>query len=219
MLRKLLVTAAALSLAGPAAAATFTIGVNSNAAIPTNNDFKSQLNGLGFDRYAFTGATLNVVAAATEAWTIDFSLFGFENAATNTFTGGTASFTYSGGPVTSSSPLTGGISGVGNFSLTNLSSLQFTSAGKPSATARVGDAGFGLFYKSGAATSGLSNIYFGYDDNLQVDDNHDDGIFRASIRTTGAVPEPASWAMMIGGMGIVGMSLRSRRRKTVAAIA
>ncbi len=32
-----------------------------------------------------------------------------------------------------------------------------------------------------------------------------------------AVPEPASWAMMLGGLGLVGSALRSRRRNTVAA--
>lgn len=31
------------------------------------------------------------------------------------------------------------------------------------------------------------------------------------------VPEPATWAMMIGGLGFVGVSLRARRRNVVAA--
>jgi len=33
--------------------------------------------------------------------------------------------------------------------------------------------------------------------------------------TTGAVPEPATWAMMIAGFGMVGFSLRSRRKHSV----
>ena len=33
----------------------------------------------------------------------------------------------------------------------------------------------------------------------------------------GAVPEPASWALMLGGFGLVGSAMRSRRRVTVAA--
>lgn len=37
--------------------------------------------------------------------------------------------------------------------------------------------------------------------------------------TGGAVPEPATWAMMIAGFGIAGMSLRSRRRNAVASLA
>ena len=34
---------------------------------------------------------------------------------------------------------------------------------------------------------------------------------------TGGVPEPASWALMIAGFGMVGGALRSRRRTSVAA--
>jgi hypothetical protein len=36
--------------------------------------------------------------------------------------------------------------------------------------------------------------------------------FEIDNLATGAVPEPATWAMMIVGMGLVGMSLRSRRQ-------
>ncbi len=32
-----------------------------------------------------------------------------------------------------------------------------------------------------------------------------------------AVPEPASWAMMIGGFGVAGAAMRTRRRKTALA--
>ena len=35
--------------------------------------------------------------------------------------------------------------------------------------------------------------------------------------STAAVPEPASWALMIGGLGLVGGALRTRRRNVVAA--
>ncbi len=31
----------------------------------------------------------------------------------------------------------------------------------------------------------------------------------------GAVPEPASWAMMVGGFSLIGGALRSRRRAAV----
>lgn len=37
------------------------------------------------------------------------------------------------------------------------------------------------------------------------------------LSTTAAVPEPATWAMMIGGFGLVGFALRSRRRNATAA--
>ena len=40
--------------------------------------------------------------------------------------------------------------------------------------------------------------------------------FRASLTSDGAVPEPATWALMIGGFGLAGAALR-RRRAAVAA--
>ncbi len=39
------------------------------------------------------------------------------------------------------------------------------------------------------------------------------------ISNPGAVPEPATWAMMIGGFGMVGGSMRYRRRKTTVTFA
>ncbi len=49
---------------------------------------------------------------------------------------------------------------------------------------------------------------FGFDD-LTVGD----------VAQVNPVPEPATWAMMIGGVGMVGGSLRNRRRKTTAVFA
>lgn len=47
------------------------------------------------------------------------------------------------------------------------------------------------------------------------------GFFLDNINTgaSGAVPEPASWAMMIAGFGLVGGSLRTRRTKVAARLA
>ena len=41
--------------------------------------------------------------------------------------------------------------------------------------------------------------------------------YLVKLTYTGAVPEPATWAMMIGGMGIAGGALRRRRTAAVAA--
>lgn len=41
------------------------------------------------------------------------------------------------------------------------------------------------------------------------------GNFR--IDATGAVPEPASWALMVGGFGLIGVAARRRSAKVVAA--
>jgi hypothetical protein len=45
-----------------------------------------------------------------------------------------------------------------------------------------------------------------------------DYLGQASFMAT-AVPEPVTWAMMIAGMGMIGGSLRYRRRKTNVAFA
>jgi len=38
----------------------------------------------------------------------------------------------------------------------------------------------------------------------------------ATVAIGGSVPEPASWALMLGGFGLVGGALRSRRRQAVS---
>lgn len=42
-------------------------------------------------------------------------------------------------------------------------------------------------------------------------------IGEVAFRTGAVVPEPAAWALMIGGFGLVGASLRRRRTAIVAA--
>lgn len=37
-----------------------------------------------------------------------------------------------------------------------------------------------------------------------------------TVGTSGAVPEPASWALMLGGFGLVGGAMRSRRKAVVS---
>ncbi|MES2289341.1 MAG: PEPxxWA-CTERM sorting domain-containing protein [Pseudomonadota bacterium] len=46
-----------------------------------------------------------------------------------------------------------------------------------------------------------------------------DGFGNVAPPNTGGVPEPATWAMMIGGFGMVGASMRYRRRKTTVSFA
>lgn len=41
----------------------------------------------------------------------------------------------------------------------------------------------------------------------------------APVFATPAVPEPASWGLMLGGFGLVGASLRSRRRRSTVTFA
>jgi hypothetical protein len=55
--------------------------------------------------------------------------------------------------------------------------------------------------------------------NYNVIDGKSDGFKLYSVNAVAqAVPEPATWGMMIGGMGIAGMTLRRRRRAAIAQI-
>ena len=65
----------------------------------------------------------------------------------------------------------------------------------------------------------LTNVfYIGYDDQITgADDNHDDLIIRATVSP--AVPEPATWAMMLLGFGAAGFAMRRRRAPVLAQAA
>lgn len=44
-----------------------------------------------------------------------------------------------------------------------------------------------------------------------------DGLFRVTVsEATTAVPEPAAWAMMVGGFGVIGAAMRRRQRTSVS---
>jgi PEP-CTERM motif len=65
----------------------------------------------------------------------------------------------------------------------------------------------------GVSFSGIAkSIDFGGGANFVA---YDDITFGSA--TPGAVPEPATWAMMIGGFGMVGGAMRYRRRKTAVS--
>ena len=80
--------------------------------------------------------------------------------------------------------------------------------------ATVGQAGFGIFVPQGTVSGqSLSTFYFAYDDQAtNPDRDYDDMIIRAVVHP--AVPEPATWAMMLVGFGGMGVALRRRRRQT-----
>jgi hypothetical protein len=216
MLRKFLVSVAAMSLAGPALAASFVLTVaNPIDPIPSNNDFQSQLNGLGFLNYTSSGAQLGIDGPAQ----VDFYFFGSESGNNDTFTAtgdvGVATKTENTTFTPFGSQWMGSIRFNGPVaSLTN--AFTFTSSGANAAPATVGQGGFGIFLRANQTSGNFSTLWFGYDDQLNnVDDNHDDFIVKAVVS---GIPEASTWGMMIGGMGLAGMALRSRRRKGIAAL-
>lgn len=62
-------------------------------------------------------------------------------------------------------------------------------------TAAPGDSAYGSFYYHG----------------------HNFGLFDEHVSSTGLVPEPASWSMMLGGFGLIGGALRGHRRRASTA--
>jgi hypothetical protein len=87
----------------------------------------------------------------------------------------------------------------GNFNVNTATTRNFTFFGVTSDTA------FTSFTITGAGTNAFASTVF---DNI-----------RFGSAATPAVPEPATWAMMIGGFGMVGGAMRYRRRKTSVSFA
>ena len=65
-----------------------------------------------------------------------------------------------------------------------------------------------------AASSGSVRVSFG---NYFSNDNIGPLLDNVSLDVSAAVPEPATWAMMIGGFGLAGATLRRRRALTARA--
>lgn len=78
----------------------------------------------------------------------------------------------------------------------------------------------GLFHAAVSTTDG--ETFVGFEDQLNGGDrDYDDLIFAFTnvAATPAAVPEPAAWGMMLGGFGVIGTGLRSRRRRTTVTYA
>ena len=199
-----LVTAAFASSAN----AGVTINFTGSTAIPSNNDFKSDLSGLGLTRYTTTGASLILDADSV----ITFELLGTESGYDDHFATISApnlSYTEHTSFLNSfGSPIPIGSASFSAGSLLGL--LNFSSVGGAPAT--VGQDGFGIFLGPNQ-TSGqsFSTFYLGYDDQItSQDDDHDDMIIRATVRS--AVPEPTTWATFLVGFGAAGIAFRRSRR-------
>ena len=211
MTRYLLASAAALAFStSPAfAAATFTVGTGTDKPLIPANDFKTNLEGLGLDNLRnFAGLTLDGPAK------IKVELFGSESGADDRLI--IPGLTYTQGPDAPFAPVL-----LGTLTFTNPAdfSIKFSSSLSGFLTEHSPGAGeFGYFLKSSTNGSAVTTnvLWLGYDNQLTAadDDNHDDLVIRL---TATAVPEPAAWAMMIGGFALIGAT--ARRRRTVIAYA
>lgn len=200
----LLALASFAFLASPASAA-FNVTLGATENIQTNNDYKADLNALGLFRISDLGDVITLSGPGA----IKFELLAYENGLRDTFSadGSTVLASWTGAANLFAAPL---LLGTFDASVASPANWSF-SGGVPGG---VGSLGFGVFTPRGKAGAMFSTnvLYFGYDDGGGgIDDNHDDGIIRATF-----VPEPTTWAMLIVGFGMVGFSAR-RSRNTVLA--
>lgn len=68
---------------------------------------------------------------------------------------------------------------------------------------------YSFILNTGLAQSAAGTLYFGVTDGVYSDNT---GAF--TINISQAVPEPATWAMMLMGFGMIGFGLRSYQRKS-----
>lgn len=207
MKKLMLAGAAALALAtSPASASTLVVGSgNDTSPLSSGNDFRSQLEGLGLTILR-TSASLTLTGPSN----IQIDYFASESGFADTFNLGSFSFTE-----TNKSSFGAQLIGT----LTNVAAgplaAYFTSTGHASQHA-PGSENFGFVLPRGTGAGAYESnvIWVAYDDQINnADDNHDDFILRLTVTP---VPEPATWAMMIGGFGMLGAAVRRRRATTVA---
>lgn len=196
MLSKVLTLAALTVLAGPVQAATIT-GTFSGAL----SDVRSSTFGIGLGT-TFTNGSGQVTSATDE----------FSGISTGT------SIALSSVTATNGTPISF-MSSFGSF----VGSITTSELAAPAPNARVGLTALGTFIPTGSLsgfTAGLADLTLGFTQTGALSPNDPQpavsGSFTfSSPSMVAAVPESASWAMLIAGFGMTGAI--ARRRKTALA--
>jgi hypothetical protein len=199
---------ATMAMGTPAAAAAiFTVTPGSTFAvqpIPVN-DFQLPLQAVGLTHYT----TLNAKVELSAPSRVKFEYMGSESGFTDSFKAGSLPAFFENNKAVWGPTLIG----FANFAGGDFTNVSFSSSGGV-VNSTIGTDAFGIFIPGQVRGKYSSSVlYFGFDDQLTgIDDNHDDFIVRVT-----AVPEPASWAMLIAGFGLVGMTARRRAMQQVTA--
>jgi hypothetical protein len=212
-----LASLAAVALAQSATAATITVNQTLDLTQPKT------LPGPGFQGWqsppAFNGG-FNVAIA--EGDTFDFTI-DFLGSQTLTLANASALWAFSYADVGSD------VTGTGTLALLDAAGNAFLTSN--SFTSTEGFVHFGQYFNSGEFAGGLpaSITFSGLRYVGTVDDYIDAGVTTKNydnpgfyfvadrMAVGGAVPEPASWALMIAGFGLVGSAMRRRVAKVTYA--
>jgi len=203
-----LATFGALLVAG-AANAGFVIMDNGGAPlsvispIPTNNDFRAELNGLGITQLTL-GGSLALSPDTMPGGAIGISVFASEAGFMNQFNLGTASFT-SPGNLAWMERAVGSVPGGPGMVPFEFCALTISSCLN---NAQNANTAAGSFQSVGMWVSADGNTaWLLWDDSgSDTDDNHDDLIIRLTYR----VPEPATLGLL--GLGLLGVGAIRRKR-------
>lgn len=172
------------------------------------NGYEAELTSAGVSGMVSAGSSV----VLTEASTITFEVLGAAGGYVDSFTAaGLPTYTEASLDNTNDfgSPI---YIGTGTFDAGSLAGLLwFTGPGKKTVT--LGDLGFGIYLPAGFTSgSEVNTLYLGYDDEPGdlADGDYNDLFIRATV-SSAAVPEPATWLMLLCGFGFVGAMLRRRK--------
>jgi hypothetical protein len=108
------------------------------------------------------------------------------------------------------------------WTLFDLSALPDTNSSYSGRTDIFSDLGTGLIYGQVTVTGPTGNVHVvlnqnGIDAINAAADGGQPFIFGGTLSPGGAVPEPATWALMLMGFGAIGLTVRGQRRKLASA--
>jgi hypothetical protein len=201
MPRSVFLATAAIVLIPAAANAGMVVSWPSTIAIPSNNDFRGFLNGLGLDVYASDGASIMLDRAGT----LTFEYLGSESGFRDKFHYGAHTAIETNNMNTALDPMFSISVPAGAFQ------GYFTSSGRGAAQFHDGVEEFGIFLSRGAKSGIDTNVlWLGLDDQIVGDDdNHDDFIIKVTFVPD--VPEPAMLGLF--GLGLAGIGVARRRQR------